>query len=183
MAQSIVLKPFILSWEGGFVNDPGDLGGATNKGVTLETFKEYRKKAGLPEPTVRDLKALTDAEWDNVYKRMFWDRWHADDIKDQSVANMLVDWLWASGNYGIRIPQSVLRVDVDGIVGPKTLAALNQQSPALFFQRLRQERKNYIERICKSRPANKKYKNGWLRRVDSVRYGSLTLNGGKKVEF
>lgn len=183
MAQSIVLKPFILSWEGGFVNDPDDLGGATNKGVTLTTFTAWRKKMGLATPTVADLKNISDAEWDNVFKAMFWDKWHGDDIKDQSVANMLVDWLWASGNYGIRIPQSVLRVDVDGIVGPKTIAALNQQPPSLFFQRLKQERKDYIERICKSRTANKKYKKGWFRRIDGIRYGSLTLNGGKKVEF
>ena len=40
MAKSIKLIPFILQWEGGFVNDPADLGGATNKGVTIGTFKE-----------------------------------------------------------------------------------------------------------------------------------------------
>jgi lysozyme family protein len=33
------LKEFILSWEGGFVNDLRDSGGATNKGVTLATFR------------------------------------------------------------------------------------------------------------------------------------------------
>ena len=27
--------PFILKWEGGFVDDPVDLGGATNIGVTI----------------------------------------------------------------------------------------------------------------------------------------------------
>ena len=33
MAEVKKLVPFILKWEGGFVNDPDDLGGATNKGV------------------------------------------------------------------------------------------------------------------------------------------------------
>ena len=33
------LKSFILSWEGGFVNDPRDPGGATNKGITIATFR------------------------------------------------------------------------------------------------------------------------------------------------
>ena len=36
MANVNVLLPFILKWEGGFVNDPADAGGATNKGVTIE---------------------------------------------------------------------------------------------------------------------------------------------------
>lgn len=32
MADYRKLKPFILKWEGGYVNDKDDLGGATNKG-------------------------------------------------------------------------------------------------------------------------------------------------------
>ena len=35
MADVRKLAPFILKWEGGFVNDPDDLGGATNMGVTI----------------------------------------------------------------------------------------------------------------------------------------------------
>src|SRR3712207_7646428 len=39
MANVKILLPFILKWEGGFVNDPADSGGATNKGVTIATWK------------------------------------------------------------------------------------------------------------------------------------------------
>lgn len=39
MANVNQLAPFILKWEGGFVNDPADLGGATNMGVTIGTWK------------------------------------------------------------------------------------------------------------------------------------------------
>ena len=47
---------FILSWEGGFVNDQRDSGGATNKGVTLSTFQTVFGK----DKTVKDLKNITD---------------------------------------------------------------------------------------------------------------------------
>ena len=47
---------FILSWEGGFVNDPRDSGGATNKGVTLSTFQTVFGK----DKTVKDLKNIND---------------------------------------------------------------------------------------------------------------------------
>lgn len=93
MADVRKLKPFILKWEGGFVNDPADLGGATNKGVTIGTYKEYRKKKGLPEPTVEDLKKLSDSEWTDILKTCYWNRWKADRIQNQSIANILVDWV------------------------------------------------------------------------------------------
>ena len=54
MADVKKLAPFILKWEGGFVNDPDDLGGATNMGITIATYRVYRKRKGLPEPTVDD---------------------------------------------------------------------------------------------------------------------------------
>lgn len=183
MAKIEILKPFILSYEGGYVNDPADKGGATCKGVTLATFKAWRKKMGLSTPTATDLKNISDAEWDNVFKTLFWDKWQADSIEDQSIANLLVDWLWLSGSYGIRIPQSVIGAEVDGIVGRETLSRINSLDASTLFVRLKQERKDFIERICKSDPTNKKFKKGWLRRLDAIRYGSLTLNGGKKVGF
>ena len=52
MADINKLKPFILKWEGGFVNDKKDLGGATNKGVTLKTYKVYCEQKGKAVPTV-----------------------------------------------------------------------------------------------------------------------------------
>ena len=95
MAEVKKLAPFILKWEGGFVNDPDDLGGATNKGVTIATYEAYCRKKGYPKPTIERLKALTKEEWTEIIKTMYWDRWKADEIKSQSVANILVDWVWA----------------------------------------------------------------------------------------
>ena len=40
MANVYKLAPWIFKWEGGFVNDPDDLGGATNMGVTISTWKQ-----------------------------------------------------------------------------------------------------------------------------------------------
>ena len=56
MAESKIVQPFILSWEGGYVNDPADKGGATNKGVTIGTFRSVFGK----EKTIKDLKNRMD---------------------------------------------------------------------------------------------------------------------------
>lgn len=160
------LAPLILKWEGGFVNDPDDLGGATNRGVTLATYMQYCRKKGYPVPTVERLKNLSDREWTEILKTMYWDRWKADQIENQSVANILVDWVWASGNNGIKIPQQLLNVKVDGIVGPKTLEAVNSRNPRELFDLIKIARFDFIEDICRKRPANNKFKRGWLNRIN-----------------
>ena len=166
MADYRKLKPFILRWEGGYINDQADLGKQTNKGVTLSTYRSVFGK----NKTVSDLKKITDDQWEFIFKKFYWDKWKADDIKDQNVANILVDWLWCSGSYGIKIPQRVLGVSVDGIVGSKTIAAINARDGRELFDTIKQERKDFIDRICQTRPQNRKFKNGWMNRINSLAY-------------
>lgn len=160
------LKPFILKWEGGFVNDPDDLGGATNRGVTIAVYQDYCKKKGRPEPTIDDLKRLPDEEWTEILKIFFWDRWKANAIRNQSIANILVDWVWTSGVYGISWPQDRLGVKPNGVVGNSTLDAINMYpSQQELFNIIRQIRLDFIDRICFMRPTNEKYRQGWCNRI------------------
>ena len=128
MADYKILKPFILRWEGGFVNDPNDSGGATNKGVTLATYRRYKGE----DATVADLKVITDEEWTIIYKQMYWDKFKADEIASQTVANLCVDWLWMSGTKAIKYVQRLIGATEDGIVGKQTLARLNATTAKTF---------------------------------------------------
>lgn len=170
MANVEKLAPFILKWEGGFVNDPDDLGGATNKGVTLATYMQYCRKKGYPVPTVERLKNLSEREWTEIMKTMYWDRWKADRIANQSVANILVDWVWASGVHGIKRPQKILGVAVDGIVGSQTLAAVNAKDAKELFFAIKADRIRFIDEICKARPANEKFRRGWMNRINNLKF-------------
>lgn len=154
----------------GYASDPDDLGGATMVGVTLATYTEYCRKKDSTRPTIEQLRSMPYAIWLDILKTMFWDRWKADEITNQSIAEILVDWVWVSGKYGITIPQKILGVTVDGVVGVRTLAAVNRENPAQFFARIMAERKAYIDRICVSRPINNKYKRGWLRRLNAITF-------------
>ena len=159
MANINKFIPLLFQWEGGYANDPADSGGPTNQGVTLKTWH----LAGYD----KDLKMITKKDVvEKILKPYYWDRWQADRIQNQSIAELLVDWVWCSGTPGIKIPQSVLNVKTDGIVGEETLSALNNHpNPEELFNRLKSERIAYIERICKARPANNRFKSGswrWL---------------------
>ena len=175
MAKVELLAPFILRWEGGFVDDPDDLGGATNMGVTISTWRQIGyDKDGDGDIDVCDLKLLTrDDVINRVLKPHYWDRWKADSIKNQSVANILVDWVWGSGLHGIKIPQQVLGVKADSIVGPLTLKALNDYpDQEELFLKIKAARIAFIEDICLKRPQNNKFKKGWLNRLNDIKYNN-----------
>lgn len=173
MANIKLLTPKILRWEGGYVNDPDDLGGATNKGVTIATWRAVGyDKDGDGDIDVQDLKLLTVDDMANrVLKPHYWDRWKADYINNQSVAELLVDWVWGSGAHGIKIPQRLLGLVDDGVVGNVTLKAINDyKNQSELYKLLFDARVKFIDDICKARPANKKFKTGWLNRLNSYKF-------------
>ena len=79
--------------------------------------------------------------------------------------------------------EKILGVKMDGIVGPKTLAALNAQDEEVFFAKLKKEREAYLRRICISTPSNTVFLKGWLKRLDGIQYGKLVCNAKKKTEI
>ena len=190
MANVNKLLPFILKWEGGFVNDPADTGGATNKGVTIATWKQCGyDKDGDGDIDVDDLKLITEQDVkDRVLKPHYWDRWKADKIKSQKVANILVDWVWGSGKNGIVYPQKILGVEADGIVGTKTLQAVNKANADKLFDAIYKEREQFLRKITansvaayerrigrkatnaeKLRHTKQRYLDGWLNRLADLK--------------
>lgn len=171
MADVNKLAPIILKWEGGFVNDPDDLGGATNKGITIATYMQYRRNKGLSSPTVSELKSICNHEWMDILKTLYWNRWKADSILNQAIANILVDWVWASGIHGIKRPQRILGIKDDGVVGDITINTLNSYpNQQQLFDKIKADRVTYINEICIKRPINNKFKRGWLNRLNDFNF-------------
>lgn len=172
MANIDKLAPFILRWEGGFVNDPVDKGGATNMGVTIGTWRSVGyDKDGDGDIDVDDLHLLDKEDViERVLRPHYWNRWRADEILNQSVANILVDWVWASGTHGIKRPQHILGVTPDGIVGPKTLAAVNSMNPMELHFRIKNDRIKFIDEICRRDPSQERFRKGWMNRINALVY-------------
>lgn len=155
-----------------------DRGGATNKGVTLATWRRYGYDKDCDgDIDERDVMLIT--EYDAIYeimKPVYWDKWQADKIQSQAIANLVVDWYWNSGAYGIRLPQKILGVKMDGAVGPKTIAALNgYPDQRELFNRLWKEREEYLRRLG-ANPTQKKFLQGWLNRLNSIQWSYLRMN-------
>lgn len=166
--------PFLFKCEGlKFVDVPNDRGGATKMGVTLSTWRKIgydKDKDG--DIDVEDLKLITKEDVINkVLKPYCWNKWKADDINNQSIANLLVDWLWTSGKWGIIYPQQILNVKPDGIVGKITLDAINNNKDKKnLFNQLWNRRLKHFQDIVKKDPSQKKFLRGWTNRLQDLRY-------------
>lgn len=182
MADIKILAPFILSWEGGFANHPNDRGGATNRGVTIATWKRQGwDKDDDGDIDVDDLKLITPDDATYIMKKNFWDRCNADNITDQSIANLLVDMAWGSGAVtAIKKVQRCLGLVDDGIVGRKTIAALQGKD---VFDKLHTMREKWFNGIVANNPTQKVFLRGWLRRLNSIQYGKLVYSNGKEHTF
>lgn len=191
MAKIELIIPFLLKWEtgnairpsesfeayykrckaskGGITDNPGDSGGFTVCGVTYSTYRTYCKVKKLPDPSKEDMrKCLTYAVWLDVLRNRFWDKCKCDQIVSQSVAHIVLDWFWCSGFAGIKAMQRCLSLTADGLVGPRTLAALNGDSPEQLFEQIRCSREQFLRNLAAKRPKDKKHLKGWLRRLNDI---------------
>ena len=159
---------FIQKWEGGFVDNPIDKGGPTNKGITLSTFTRYCLDKNRPLPKVEDLKNISDRDWKAIFLHNYWNKWQGNLIEDDDVCTMLVDWVWHSGRWGIIIPQRLLGVKQDGIVGVKTLDAVNSQDQEYFLETLREVRIEFCRDIVRRSPRQEIFLKGWINRINDI---------------
>lgn len=165
MADFDLYAPTLKRWEGGFVNDPADPGGATNMGVTIGTFRVYFGS----RRTVEDLKNMTYPQW-HLIMESYWNRCKADEIRNQSVAEIFVDWHINCGGRAIQKTQAAFGLKTDGIVGPLTLGALNDPDSEKVFNRIKAARISYYNRLVLENGSLKKFLRGWLNRTNSFVY-------------
>lgn len=167
MASFEAFAPILLESEGGFVDDPDDRGGATNRGITLKTYEGWCRRHGYPRPTAQRLKDLDYETWARIAKELFWDKVGGDDIRDQRVANLIADWAFNSGAGIITRVQALVGVRADGIAGRETVRAINAEDPAKLAGDLKRLRTSFYHTIAR-RGNNRKYLRGWLNRLERL---------------
>lgn len=160
---------FVLKHEGGFVDHPSDPGGATNKGITIATYRRFIKSNG----TVADLKAITPAQVATIYRKQYWDAVKGDDLPD-GVDYAVFDFAVNSGpGRAVKHLQAAVGVAQDGLIGPATLFAARKAA-----------RRSTIATICGSRmdflrglSTWSTFGKGWSRRVTDVQRAALAMAG------
>lgn len=134
----------IFGHEGGYTNDPDDLGGPTNMGVTQSTYDDYCRRHNMK---TKDVKNLSRDEAIEVYYNDYWKASGADKVDNPVGALILFDTAILHG-VG-RAKQFYKASDGD-------------------FSKVMDMRRKHYEKRVKENPSQQKYLKGWNNRVNHL---------------
>lgn len=103
----------VVGEEGGYGNDPHDPGGETKYGISKRSY-----------PNV-DIKNLSLQEAKNIYKRDYWDKVSGDSLPWPMCLYLFDSAVNQGVGRAIKWMQGAVGTLPDGVIGPKTLAAIN----------------------------------------------------------
>ena len=143
----------VLEHEGGYVNDPKDLGGETNFGITKRFYPNL------------DIKKLTREQAKEIYKKDYWDKNKCDSIPSR-LRHIFFDMCVNMGRgNAVKILQRAAvskghNIDIDGGLGPKTISSIQN----IRVDRVRAYRVLYYAQLVTKRKDQEKFWLGWFRR-------------------
>lgn len=131
MANFTTAAAILLDLEGGFA--PSDVGnGPVKYGITAD----FLRRIGRPFDVV-SIRSLTEEDAIELYYEYFWKPIKGDQIRDQVMANLLLASVVHAGvPRAVRLLQEVAEVKADGVVGPKTLKALEAVPAEVYADRI-----------------------------------------------
>lgn len=151
----------MLKSEGGFVNHPQDPGGMTNLGVTKRVWEQWVGR----ESNEKEMRSLTPAMVEPLYKRKYWDACRCDDLPE-GLDYLVFDFAVNAGpGRSIKTLQTAVGTTPDGIIGPKTLAAVRAVDPHELIEKFSVAKTEFYESL----PTFPTFGRGWLNRVADVK--------------
>jgi len=174
--------------EGGYSNDPQDLGGETYKGISRvynPSWKGWKIIDSIEDKSKLDENIKLQELVRDFYKDKYWDKFLGDYIPSQDIAEELFD---TSVNLGVHRASKYLQealnilnrngklykdIVVDGFIGRKTLDALHsylEHDPDKYILLIMNilQGMHYINYMRKS-PTQEKFARGWLKRVEIIK--------------
>ena len=147
----------VLKHEGGYVNDPTDLGGETKYGITKRFYPDV------------EIKNLTKEQAKEIYKRDYWDKNRVESLP-RELWYIFFDMCINMGRgTAVKILQRAANsrgrnIGVDGGLGPATISALK----GVEVERVRAYRVKYYADLVTKKPKQDKFYFGWFKRSMEV---------------
>jgi len=188
MADFSAYIPKLLKHEGGYANVAADKGGETYRGVSRvknltwagwAIIDDYKRKVGPLKWNQVIQNAQLDALVNSIYKAQYWDKLKADFIKNQSIAEIMVDF-YVNGGLVLRTIQKFVGVTADGIIGQQTVDAINKSNQEKLFNYIKLLRKKHYDNLVANDPTQRTFYEGWIERLDSFFFSGkgVAITGG-----
>lgn len=146
----------LLGHEGAYSNHPSDPGGETMWGVTVAVARHNGYPGSMREMPVDVAKS--------IYRKRFWDAVKADQLPD-AVRYIVFDSAVNSGvTQAIFWLQRAAGVVDDGILGPKTLAAVANSDAQKVCRKILAQRLKFMTDLKNWDAFGK----GWARRIAEI---------------
>jgi lysozyme family protein len=150
---------FVLSYEGGYSNDPADPGGETRWGISKRAYPDL------------NIKTLTREAAIALYRRDYWERCRCDALPP-AIAFLLFDSAVNQGaGKAIRIMQQALGVAADGVIGSATINAASKAKENVAVA-------EFVARRCAAyamTPNVQRFGLGWMRRAIAAHQSALGI--------
>lgn len=190
MANYKNIIPWIKKWEGGLSKAqtdearlnpvPDGSGYHTNKGITWNTWQSV---FGSSADSIKRFYQMSDADWQVIYKKYYWDAIGGDYINSQAIADILVNWAWGSWVYTPSVTiQSIVGTSQDGIIGKKTIEAINKGNQQDIYEKLKNANIDFFDKLSKN-PKYAANRGGWFNRLNDLYDNFLKKVIEKKKEI
>lgn len=141
----------LIGFEGGYSNDPLDPGGETKYGISKRQYP------------MEDIAGMTLDRAKAIYLRDYWGPAGCDAVPEE-IRYDLFDMAVNSGRRAaVRTLQKAVGADQDGILGPRTLLAVQTANPERLVRRFNGARLMALTELA-TWPT---YGRGWTRRIAS----------------
>lgn len=176
---------FTAKWEGGLSDHPADRGGLTAYGASISfvqgiadtaSGKNFLQAIGVDVPVTKAvMRQLRPGQVATMFRREFWDPLRLDELPFRQAA-LLYDAAVNSGRaQAVKLSQRGynrcvlhgVKLAVDGILGPMTRKALQNDTDAVV-KAIIQARREFYESLVESAPAQRVFLNGWLNRANAL---------------
>jgi lysozyme family protein len=149
--------------EGGYVlhDVSGDRGGQTYAGISRKKWPNWRGWRTIDDGEVPEASDVR-----GFYQANFWSTLRLVEIVNQHVAECIYDFAVNAGtNVAVKLAQIVVGSTPDGLIGPKTLLAINTMDPEKFTMAFTLAKIARYRDIVRKDKTQLKFLVGWINRA------------------
>jgi lysozyme family protein len=143
----------LLKHEGGFSDHAADPGGKTSFGVTEAVARREGYRGDMRDYPLDEAK--------RVYQKLYWNALRLDDLRSEFRFDLFDAGVNSGVAQTVRWMQRIVGVTVDGLLGPRTLSAVNNSDAAKFLAKFNGQRLLFMTSLS-TWPS---FGRGWARRI------------------